>query len=141
MSFAVSSITEFGQEIEALGLGGRKHAAGIYDNKGKYAMADEFTVDNFKGFLQQYYNGELENYVKSEPIPEDNDGPVKVWMVELCSYYSSLHWYHQVVVGKNFDEIVNDEEKDVLIEFYAPWCGHCKSLAPKYEELGSKVSG
>ena len=42
-------------------------------------------------------------------------------------------------MGKNFDEIVNDEDKDVLVEFYAPWCGHCKSLAPKYEELGEKV--
>lgn len=42
-------------------------------------------------------------------------------------------------MGKNFGEIVNDEEKDVLIEFYAPWCGHCKTLAPKYEELASKV--
>ena len=46
----------------------------------------------------------------------------------------------QVVVAKNFNEIVNDESKDVLIEFYAPWCGHCKSLAPKYDELAEKVS-
>ena len=44
-------------------------------------------------------------------------------------------------MGRNFEEIVNDETKDVLIEFYAPWCGHCKSLAPKYEELGEKVGG
>ena len=46
----------------------------------------------------------------------------------------------KVVVASTFDEIVNDPTKDVLIEFYAPWCGHCKSLAPKYEELASKAS-
>ena len=45
----------------------------------------------------------------------------------------------KVAVAKNFDEVVNDPERDVLIEFYAPWCGHCKSLAPKYEELAEKL--
>lgn len=43
-------------------------------------------------------------------------------------------------MAENFDSIVNDDSKDVLIEFYAPWCGHCKSLEPKYKELGEKVS-
>lgn len=42
-------------------------------------------------------------------------------------------------MAENFDEIVNAESKDVLIEFYAPWCGHCKNLEPKYKELGEKV--
>ena len=71
--------------------------------------------------MADYLDGKIEPYIKSEDVPADNDGPVKV------------------LVGKNFDEIVNDPEKDVLIEFYAPWCGHCKSLEPKYNELGEKV--
>ena len=80
-------------------------------------------MDSFEAFVNAVMGGEVEPYMKSEPVPEDNDDPAKV----------------KVVVAKNFDEIVNDDSKDVLIEFYAPWCGHCKSLAPKYDELAEKV--
>jgi len=38
--------------------------------------------------------------------------------------------------SSNFDSIALDTTKDVLVEFYAPWCGHCKKLAPVYEEVG-----
>jgi len=37
----------------------------------------------------------------------------------------------------NFDSIVLDSTKDVLVEFYAPWCGHCKKLAPDYEKVAA----
>merc|ERR1711901_17851 len=45
------------------------------------------------------------------------------------------------LTSSNFDAIVLDPSKTVLAEFYAPWCGHCKSLAPKYEELAKVFEG
>lgn len=79
-------------------------------------------MENFEKFLNDLKDNKVEPYLKSEPIPDDNSGPVKV------------------AVGKNFDEIVTNNNQDTLIEFYAPWCGHCKKLTPIYDELGEKVN-
>ena len=45
----------------------------------------------------------------------------------------------KVVVGSTFEKIVKDPKKDVLIELYAPWCGHCKKLEPAYTALAKKL--
>lgn len=71
--------------------------------------------------MQELSEGKLSPYLKSEDVPADNSAPVKV------------------AVAKNFDEVVANNGKDTLIEFYAPWCGHCKKLVPIYDELGEKV--
>src|SRR6266516_7434386 len=39
------------------------------------------------------------------------------------------------LIPDNFDKIVLQSGKPALVEFFAPWCGHCKTLAPVYEEL------
>ncbi|EXJ84477.1 protein disulfide-isomerase A6 [Capronia epimyces CBS 606.96] len=41
------------------------------------------------------------------------------------------------LIPSNFDKVVFESNKPALVEFFAPWCGHCKNLAPTYEELAS----
>ena len=76
--------------------------------------------ENLEEFLKQINKGTIKPFVKSAPVPKHDKGPVKT------------------VVGSTFERIVNDESKDVLIEFYAPWCGHCKSFEPKYKQFAAK---
>ncbi|ORY65961.1 protein disulfide isomerase [Pseudomassariella vexata] len=91
----------------------------VKNQKFPFDQEKEITVDAISTFVDEFSAGKIEPSVKSEPIPESQDGPVAV------------------VVAKNYNDIVLDDTKDVLIEFYAPWCGHCKALAPKYEDLGA----
>jgi len=83
---------------------------------------ESLTVDAISQFINDFKTGSLQPFLKSEDLPADNSQPVKI------------------VVGKNFKEIVIDNDNDVFIEFYAPWCGHCKKLVPEWDKLASDFS-
>jgi protein disulfide-isomerase A1 len=82
-----------------------------------YVFKEPINEDNLRRFITDFNEGKLEPHFKSEPIPETQDGPV------------------YVLVGQSFDKEVYQSGKNVLVEFYAPWCGFCQKLGPQYIKL------
>ncbi|VDO24938.1 unnamed protein product [Onchocerca flexuosa] len=126
--FAISDENEFADELAAVGLGdsGLEHNVLVFGNDGKkYPMRpNEFDgelTENLSAFMKKLSSGQIKSFVKSAPLPKNDKNPVKT------------------VVALNFAQVVFDETKDVLVELYAPWCGHCKAFESKYKELAMKL--
>lgn len=71
-------------------------------------------------FVESFLANELKPIIKSEPLPTEEE----IAASEVVK-----------LVAHNYDDVLADLSKDVLVEYYAPWCGHCKKLAPIWEEL------
>ena len=87
----------------------------------KYIMETEINEQNILEFMEGWVKGTLKRHLKSQEEPKENKGPILE------------------IVGKTFQREVIENDKDVMLVFYAPWCGHCKKLLPEYEKAANKL--
>lgn len=116
---------KFGQHADVLNLEKKWPGFVIHDMTKEHKFpfsGKQLDADTMKEFVRSFSEGKLKPSFKSEPIPEKQEGSVKM------------------VVHDNFNDVVLDDKKDVLVEVYAPWCGACKNLAPTYEKLAEKYA-
>jgi len=88
------------------------------DNMKKFTYSSDvkdITTATLSKFIDDFLSNKLVASLKSQEIPADNTAPVKI------------------IVGTQFEEIVLNPHDDVLVKYYAPWCGHCKKLAPIWD--------
>ncbi|KAI9001015.1 protein disulfide isomerase [Trametes punicea] len=123
VNFVYIDAIKFGDHARALNLNEAKWPSFVIQDLQKqlkypYEQGAEVTTEAIDSMVEQFLDGKLEPQLKSQPIPDTQDEPVFN------------------LVGKQFDEVVFDDDRDVFIEFYASWCGHCKRLKPTWDSLG-----
>jgi len=129
INFVTVNGSRFGAHAANVGLKEEWPAFAVQDvnTADKYplilAEGEALTIERMREHTKKTLAGELRSKLKSEMVPTSNDEPVTV------------------VVAHNYQEVVEQTEKDVLIEYYAPWCGFCKLLAPIFDEVGELYKG
>jgi len=90
----------------------------------------------------------IKYFAKGFTEPSNYDGgrtadTIVSWINEKLGTSRKVKAAHSdvlVLTDENFEQHALGT-KAALVEFYAPWCGHCKSLAPKYEQLAKVFAG
>lgn len=67
-----------------------------------------------------------------------------VFLLSMSFQAQALYDRKSAVVDlnpNNFDNRVKDSDGIWVVEFYAPWCGHCKNLVPEYQKAAKALKG
>jgi len=125
IKFGWSDGKMYSQQAERFGASGTKYPVYITTllSKDESLAFDENKFPTFKElkkWITAVNTGDFKSFIRSEPLPIHNDDPVLI------------------AVGKTVRDIIS-QPKDVLLDIYAPWCGHCNELAPTLEKLAERM--
>lgn len=107
---------------------------GLRDGSNYYKMSEKFSTESVRAFVQAWARGDLrgqEQQQAEEASHDDEEGG--------AAYSGPSNVV--TLTPANFKTEVTDSDKDAMVEFYAPWCGHCKSLKPEYDSASHQLAG
>ncbi|CAH1794398.1 unnamed protein product, partial [Owenia fusiformis] len=92
-------------------------------DESNFVLNTNITKENIVSFILNYTEGNLHRHLRSDDLNTQD-----------CHYKDPEPCIVEVT-SKTFRTIVLDSKKDVLLLYYAPWCGFCASLAHVYLAL------
>ena len=131
--FSLSRVDDYKHELEHFNLISEdevvdpdKMFVAAWDKDGqKFAMREEFSLTAFKDWTKKFVEGELDPFLKSQNAPSDDE-----------KFEDGI----KVVVANTWqDEVIQQDSKDILVTFFAPWCSHCKMLMPVLSKLAANL--